>query len=87
MTRGEREYSRWMYAQFPYDRAECEVCATQHAHSVFGTCRERTHEEMRAAAVEMDLSPADIFDAPIRSRKLILAFRKKFAKFYPKRKR
>jgi hypothetical protein len=84
MTRGEREVKKWELGKFPYDRAECGTCATNHDVDAF--CLVPEHEKMKVAAREMNVGPSKIRDNPTGSRKLVLAFRKKFAKFYPKRK-
>jgi hypothetical protein len=83
MTRGQQEHKKWQDFKFPYDPAECGNCATFHQYG--SACNVGIHEEMRIAAQKMGICGGDIVSHPVRSRRLVLAFRKKFAKFYPRR--
>jgi hypothetical protein len=83
---GEAEYRKWAYAEFPYDEAECYFCATAHRRKDRSGCMVPHHAEMRKAAAALEIGGDEIFAHPRRSRRLILAFRKKFARFYPRGK-
>ena len=74
------EYEKWNAAQYPYDDALCGYCATQHGDSM---CSTRSHIPMSEAAAALP-TPVNRKDRKIRA--AFIAFRKRFAKFYPKRK-
>jgi hypothetical protein len=66
-------------SEYPYDRAECGFCATQHAYSSFSSCYKPEHAEMKREADTLGL--ANMLHAET-FRDMVLAFREKFAKFY-----
>jgi hypothetical protein len=79
--RGKLEYEEWQDVKYPYDMAECVACATQHAQR--SCCNLPAHKEMRKEARKLGLSQALILSQPAKARRLALAFREKFARFYP----
>lgn len=81
----KKEESKWMDAKYPYDRAKCGVCAS--SHNLTGMCLQSAHAAMRREAARLDLVPVDRTNATKELLVKFRAFRKKFAKFYPKRDR
>jgi hypothetical protein len=83
------ECDKWENAEYPYDLAECGFCFTYHAFVYSWSCHNAEHDEMRQEATElitgMERETRDmLYDNPEKFRHLVLAFRKKFAKFYKK---
>ena len=77
-----QEMVRHVEAEYPYDFAKCGLCATQHArtdNSIMPNCSVRSHVKMRAEARKL-FSSVDNWP----SRRVFLAFRRRWAKFYPK---
>jgi hypothetical protein len=72
------EIDKWHNAEYPYDPAECGLCATQHSrHSLLGGCAIPAHDGMRKDSDKLPDKVARGF------RKSVLTFRKKWAKYYP----
>jgi hypothetical protein len=75
-----KEFKKWRTALYPYDEAECGYCATQHASIC--SCDNTEHAEMRQEAQKLELTEIVYSGDPKKFRRTVLAFRKKFAKFY-----
>jgi hypothetical protein len=73
------EMRKWVGAEYPYDHAECGICATLH-----GACDLRDHAQMRKAARKLP-NPWALRTTEKLFRAAMLRFRKKWAKFYPAR--
>jgi hypothetical protein len=72
------EIYKWHNGEYPYDYAKCGNCATQHKFSYFmGGCAVPEHAGMREDSEKLRNKLDDGF------RKSVLAFRKKWAKYYP----
>jgi hypothetical protein len=74
-----KEYSKWSNAEYPYDDAECGLCAT--GHDFFPSCCCESHNEMRTEAKKLEL-------VKLRNEmsqefpEVVTAFREKYARFY-----
>jgi hypothetical protein len=77
----EAEFRKWYEAKYPYDMAKCGYCATTHA--MLDGCRLRKHKEMRRMARTFNIYPWEDEQISEHDRQKILAFRKRFAEFYP----
>jgi hypothetical protein len=75
------EFDKWMAAEYPYDRAECGCSAIEHANHC---CGRLEHAEMIEAAGELGLFNVTLRNDPEKFHNTVLAFRKRFAKFYKK---
>jgi hypothetical protein len=47
------EYQRWADAEYPYDRAECGACLSNHQGDL--CCTRRSHANLRAEAEKLNL--------------------------------
>jgi hypothetical protein len=73
----ETEFDKWMKAEYPYDFAECGICATCHEY-----CYNPEHAEMRQEAKKLGLFKTAYGEDYGKLRSTVLAFREKFAEFY-----
>jgi uncharacterized protein (DUF2461 family) len=80
----QTEYNKWVSAEYPYDRAECNNCATEHMNTKFPSCSFPAHAEMRREASNLKLRKLRDKE-PAKFRKVVLAFREKYARFYDTR--
>lgn len=86
MKNAEDIKSEWRKAHFPWDFSTCHHCIT--AHAIPDYCGVKSHQPLIKAAqrilgTENTCSSEKIF----RFRKELLALRRKFARFYPKKGR
>jgi len=72
------EFNNWLDAKYPYDMADCGNCATVHA-----SVECHMHPEMsRVAKEEYGFTAKTQREITPIVKKRILAFRRRFAKFY-----
>ena len=76
------EVDKWFSREYPYDMAECGYCASMHARDN-PECHEPEHEAMRKHAAKLGLR-IPTAGTPPKIIRAFMAFRKRWAKFYPK---